>query len=72
MQVLLLMQQECPGSAEADDLILLADDSASGAVRSASLVDIPLNVLGTPNASLNIGSQKLTSVAKWYIWYRWC
>ena len=51
------------GSAEADDIILLADDSLSGAVRSASLVDIPLNVLGLPNADLNINSQKLTSVA---------
>jgi len=51
------------GFAEADDVIILADDSASGAVRSASLVDIPLNVLGLPNASLDINSQKLVSVA---------
>ena len=51
------------GSAQSDDEILIGDDSASGAVRKASLVDIPLNVLGTPNASLAIGSQKLTGVA---------
>jgi len=51
------------GFAEADDVIILADDSANGVVRSAALVDIPLNVLGTPNAAVGLGSQKLTSVA---------
>ena len=51
------------GNAEADDIILLADDSASGVVVKAPLLDIPLNVLGAPNAELSIGSQKLTSVA---------
>lgn len=51
------------GSAEVDDEIILADDSASGAVRKAPLQDIPLNVLGAPSASLSIGSQKLTQVA---------
>ena len=51
------------GFAESDDKILLADDGASGVVVEASLVDIPLNVLGTPTASLSIGSQKLTGVA---------
>ena len=51
------------GFAESDDKILLADDSASGVVVEAPLVDIPLNVLGTPTASLSIGGEKLTSVA---------
>jgi len=51
------------GFAESDDKILLGDDSAGGAVVEAPLVDIPLNVLGTPTASLSIGGEKLTSVA---------
>ena len=51
------------GFAESDDKILLADDSALGVVVEASLIDIPLNVLGTPTTSLSIGSQKLTGVA---------
>ena len=51
------------GNAESDDKILLGDDSAGGVVVEASLVDIPLNVLGTPTASLSIGGEKLTSVA---------
>ena len=51
------------GNAEADDVILLGDDSASGVVVKAPLQDIPLNVLGSPTADLSIGSQKLTSVA---------
>lgn len=51
------------GFAESDDKILLGDDSAGGAVVEASLVDIPLNVLGTPTTSLSIGGEKLTSVA---------
>ena len=51
------------GNAEADDMILLSDDSASGVVVKAPLLDIPLNVLGAPTADLSIGSQKLTSVA---------
>jgi len=51
------------GSAQSDDEILLADDSASGAVRKASLVDIPLNVLGVPNGNLALGSNKITGLA---------
>ena len=51
------------GNAEADDLLLLGDDSASGVVVKAPLQDIPLNVLGSPIADLSIGSNKLTAVA---------
>ena len=51
------------GNATADDLLLLGDDSASGVVVKAPLQDIPLNVLGAPNADLSIGSNKLISVA---------
>ena len=51
------------GTAEGDDVILLGDDSASGVVVQAPLLDIPLNILGAPTAALSIGSQKLTSVA---------
>jgi len=51
------------GNAEADDLILLGDDSASGVVVKAALTDIPLNILGTPTADLSINSNKLISVA---------
>ena len=51
------------GSAESDDLILLGDDSASGVVVKASLSDIPLNVLGAPNASLGFGNQKGVNAA---------
>ena len=51
------------GTAESDDEILIGDDSASGAVRKAALVDIPFNVLGTPNAAVNFGSNKITSLA---------
>ncbi len=51
------------GVAEADDVILLGDDSLSGVVVQAALTDIPLNILGTPTADLSIGSNKLISVA---------
>ena len=51
------------GYAEGDDKILLSDDSASGIVVEASLIDIPINVLGSPEADLSINSKKLTSVA---------
>ena len=51
------------GNAEADDLLLLGDDSASGVVVKAPLQDIPLNILGSPIADLSIGSNKLTAVA---------
>ena len=51
------------GSAESDDEILIGDDSASGAVRSAALVDIPLNVLGAPNGNLSVNSNKITALS---------
>lgn len=51
------------GSVESDDKILIADDSAAGIVVNASIVDIPLDVLGTPNNSVSFASQKLVSVA---------
>ena len=51
------------GSAEGDDEILIGDDSASGAVRKASLSDIPLNVLGQANGNVNVGSNKIVSLS---------
>ena len=51
------------GFAESDDLILLGDDSASGAVKKAFLSDIPLDVLGEPNNNLSLGSNKITGLA---------
>mgnify|MGYP003109606008 FL=1 len=55
--------QGMSGSAESDDEILIGDDSASGAVRSAALTDIPLNVLGAPNGNLTMSSNKITSLS---------
>ncbi len=51
------------GTAESDDEILIADDTLSGAVRRASLVDIPLNVLGQANGTVNLGSNKIESLS---------
>tara|TARA_Y100000766_G_C18917198_1_gene612817 strand:+ start:4784 stop:7102 length:2319 start_codon:yes stop_codon:yes gene_type:complete len=51
------------GQAEPDDEIILADDSASGAVRKASLVDIPLTSLGAPTSALSLSSNKLVNVS---------
>ena len=51
------------GQAEPDDEIILADDSASGAVRKASLVDIPLTSLGAPTSALSLSSNKLVDVS---------
>ena len=51
------------GNAESDDSILIADDSVAGAVRAATLSDIPLNVLGAANAAVNLGSNKIVSLA---------
>ena len=51
------------GSAESDDEILLGDDSASGAVKRASLVDIPLNVFGQATGNVSIGGNKITGLA---------
>tara|TARA_R100001015_G_C4635172_1_gene203848 strand:+ start:5400 stop:7718 length:2319 start_codon:yes stop_codon:yes gene_type:complete len=51
------------GLAEPDDEIILADDSASGAVRKASLVDIPLTSLGAPTSALSLSSNKLVDVS---------
>ena len=51
------------GSAESDDEIILADDSASGAVRKAALSDIPLNVLGSATGNVSLGSNKIISLS---------
>ena len=51
------------GFAEADDLILIGDDSAAGAVKKAALVDIPLDVLGVPNNNVALGNNKITGLA---------
>lgn len=52
------------GNPHADDYLLVGKDSSgSGETRVYAIVDIPLNILGVPTASLSIGGQKLTSVA---------
>ena len=51
------------GNAESDDEILIGDDSASGAVRSAALVDIPINVLGAANGNLSLNANKITGLS---------
>jgi hypothetical protein len=50
------------GYAESDDIILLGDDSLGGVVVQTALIDIPLNVLGTPTTDLSIDTHKLTNV----------
>ena len=49
-----------PQSGVADDYILIGDDSASGATKKIQLTDIPLNVLGNPNGTINMASNKIT------------
>ena len=52
-----------PQSAESDDYILIGDDSASGATKKIQLTDIPLNMFGSPNAAINMASNKLTALS---------
>ena len=52
-----------PQSGVADDYILIGDDSASGATKKIQLTDIPLNVLGNPNGTINMASNKITALS---------
>ena len=52
-----------PQSGESDDYMLIGDDSASGATKKIQLTDIPLNMFGSPNAAINMASNKLTALS---------
>ena len=50
-------------SAEADDAILIQDDSDGDNVKSVQFTDVPRNILGNPIAAWSNGNKKITSLA---------